>query len=79
MWGRNSAAPERSAGAKRKRSVFVGVRLEKSSDFVQERQQLDFAACKRSQNQLSRANAKGQINANIAQSRGFYLLPYSDA
>jgi len=35
--GGNSAAPERSAGAKRRRS-FVGIRLVKSSDFVQETQ-----------------------------------------
>jgi len=35
--GGNFAAPERSAGAKRRRS-FVGIRLEKSSDFVQETQ-----------------------------------------
>ena len=36
--GGNSAAPERSAGAKRRRSV-VGIHLVKSSDFVQEGQQ----------------------------------------
>ena len=35
--GGNSAAPERSAGAKRRRSV-IGIRLVKSSDFVQETQ-----------------------------------------
>ncbi len=35
--GRNSAAPERSAGAKRRRSV-VEIRLVKSSDFIQEGQ-----------------------------------------
>jgi len=35
--GGNSAAPERSAGAKRRRSV-VGISLVKSSDFVQETQ-----------------------------------------
>src|SRR3989344_2329615 len=35
--GGNSAAPERSAGAKRRRSV-IRIRLIKSSDFVQETQ-----------------------------------------
>ena len=36
----NSAAPERSAGAKRRRSV-VGISLVKSSDFVQETQPVE--------------------------------------
>ena len=39
-YGGNSAAPERSAGAKRRRSV-VGIGLVKSSDFIQETQQFD--------------------------------------
>ena len=42
--GGNSAAPERSAGAKRRRS-FVRIRLVKSSDFVQETQKFRMNLC----------------------------------